>query len=663
MNNTNEQVNQNTEALGQKADKAEVDKQIEKAKEEARTQAWSDTDSRIGDLGDSKNKNENGDSQLKTVKEALDDTHNDIAGVNAKTDTNAKNIADNADMISRNKNYQDIVNEAQGERDGVQDERISANEQGIAANKNAVDSAIDRLDGKSGAFGKNSAFDTDNGIGNDGRNLSVEEAINANRKEINKQQAHNSTTDAVIGGLGQQSSEHGKQIAENTDQISKNRGDIDSNREHISAAEDILRDHDEAIKQNHDDIAGVNTKNDTNAKHISDNAKRIADNTSHIDTNSGLIAENSGKIADLNENKAGKTEMTNAVDKARRDAKGYTDDRLGDLGERTDANGGMTKNTVKDVVDAANERISRGNERINAVEKEAQDNFAEADKRLDSHEDRIKQNKTRIDGNAKNIADNAADIESNTKALVDHDGRLLEQGVRIGDNASNISKNAEQIAENSEKIADNSSRLESHDKTLSEHEKRINTNDRNISNVNKKTDRNADDILENRQGIKKNAEAIDDVNERVDDTNDRVDNLGSKGKAAYEDVSNRMAELNKRFDTNVAEVSKSYVDNSAAQTLKSANDYTDKRYNQLNGKVKKLRARADSGIAGATAIGTLAFDSLKANSIAGGLAVAKNKVAGAMGYQRNFNENWRARGTVSVSDNYVQGGASVGYSW
>jgi len=108
---------------------------------------------------------------------------------------------------------------------------------------------------------------------------------------------------------------------------------------------------------------------------------------------------------------------------------------------------------------------------------------------------------------------------------------------------------------------------------------------------------------------------------------------------------------------------RSYTDQTAAKTLASANAYTDSRYNQLDGKVKKLRARVDSGVAGATAIGTLAFDSLKANSIAGGLSVAKNKVAGAVGYQHNFNENWRARGTLAVSDNYVQGGASVGYSW
>jgi len=61
----------------------------------------------------------------------------------------------------------------------------------------------------------------------------------------------------------------------------------------------------------------------------------------------------------------------------------------------------------------------------------------------------------------------------------------------------------------------------------------------------------------------------------------------------------------------------------------------------------------------------LAFDTVKANSFAGGLGVAKDKVSGAIGYQRNFTDHWRARATMAIGlgDNYVQGGTSVGYSW
>lgn len=89
----------------------------------------------------------------------------------------------------------------------------------------------------------------------------------------------------------------------------------------------------------------------------------------------------------------------------------------------------------------------------------------------------------------------------------------------------------------------------------------------------------------------------------------------------------------------------------------------DRKYSKLEGKIKKLRGRTDAGVAGAAAIGSLAFDSLKSNSLAGGFGIAKDKVAGAIGYQHNFNGNWRARGTVSVSDKYIEGGGSLGVSW
>jgi len=125
-------------------------------------------------------------------------------------------------------------------------------------------------------------------------------------------------------------------------------------------------------------------------------------------------------------------------------------------------------------------------------------------------------------------------------------------------------------------------------------------------------------------------------------------------------VQERLEKLSRQFGDTASRI---YVDNSVNQAVKTANAYTDSRVNQLNSKVKKLRARADAGIAGATAIGSLAFDNLKANAVSGGLGIAKNKVAGAVGYQRNFSDKWRARAAISVSDNYVQGGTSVGFSW
>ena len=184
-----------------------------------------------------------------------------------------------------------------------------------------------------------------------------------------------------------------------------------------------------------------------------------------------------------------------------------------------------------------------------------------------------------------------------------------------------------QVNRNTDSLADNSQRLDNH-------EGRLDQNENNIG-------RNRDDIEKNRSDIAKNSDRIDASDARTDE---------------------KLAVVNQNIGR-VAADSRNYTDQVAGETLGKANAYTDSRYNQLNSKMKKLRGRVDAGVAGATAIGSLTFDTLKPNSVSGGLGVAKNKVAGAIGYQRNFNEKWRARATISVSDNYVQGGTSVGYSW
>jgi|GEM_PF-1784364 len=114
-------------------------------------------------------------------------------------------------------------------------------------------------------------------------------------------------------------------------------------------------------------------------------------------------------------------------------------------------------------------------------------------------------------------------------------------------------------------------------------------------------------------------------------------------------------------DTSAAD--RSYTDQTAAKTLASANAYTDSRYNQLNGKLDKLRSRVDSGVAGATALASIPFSSLTKNSFGGSVAVANSKAAGSVGYQRNFSKRWSARGTVAFGDHYAQGGVGGSYNW
>jgi len=43
--------------------------------------------------------------------------------------------------------------------------------------------------------------------------------------------------------------------------------------------------------------------------------------------------------------------------------------------------------------------------------------------------------------------------------------------------------------------------------------------------------------------------------------------------------------------------------------------------------------------------------------------VANSKAVGAIGYQRNFDKHWSARGTVAFGDHYAQGGVGGSYNW
>jgi len=68
-------------------------------------------------------------------------------------------------------------------------------------------------------------------------------------------------------------------------------------------------------------------------------------------------------------------------------------------------------------------------------------------------------------------------------------------------------------------------------------------------------------------------------------------NIQSLANGASNDsvARNGVSALDQRFSDGMA-AGKAYVDQSAANTLNSANAYTDQRYNQLNGSIKKLRS-------------------------------------------------------------------------
>lgn len=391
------------------------------------------------------------------------------------------------------------------------------------------------------------------------------------------------------------------------------------------------------------------------------------------------------------------------------DALGWTADKLKPMGEEGVKNAGGFENgkkvTAGDILNNHQNRLDEQEEAVRGlgevigdvrdnlddvdanVQRNSKDiaenskGIAENKETLEQHNDELLKQADRIEKNTSDIADNGIRLDGHDKQIAENSKSIEEVNTKTDINTSNINQNSRAIMANQEDIAENTRRLDvgknadGTDKTVKEYTdegdaktlvKAEDYADNRIGDLGNKAERDANgNVVLDANGKAKtvpNSVAPAAEGETADDratVKDFADQKMAEGKAYVE---KRYQELNERFDTTAGQ-SKAYTDATAQQTLKSANDYTDSKYNQLNGKIKKLRARADSGIAGATAIASLPFSEAGKNSLAGGLGVAKNKVAGAVGYQHNFSQNWRARATVSVSDNYVQGGAGVGYSW
>jgi len=359
------------------------------------------------------------------------------------------------------------------------------------------------------------------------------------------------------------------------------------------------------------------------------------------------------------------------------------------------ADGG--KKTYYDVGSALNGISERNDAQQGRIDENA-GKIADNSKAIEGVGKELNDTKTIIGGIVVGVVGNAENIEKNADAIADNSKNIEKNADAIADNSKNIGKNTDAIADNSKNIAKNAGDIRDTKSRLNGDEFDIGANRGNIAH-------NREDITKNTGNISKNADAIADLDNRAVkyDNKDKnsftlggLDDAGvpvvapgvalhnvADGKAGHDAVNldqlskvrdeghqytdDQVGQNWKDTENLVRKTSaddRGYTDYKADQTLKSANDYTDSKYNHLNSRMKKLRGRVDAGVAGATAIASMPFDSTPgAKSVAGGLGVAKNKVAGAMGVQYNWEKGYRVRGTIAISDNYVQGGVGFGKSW
>jgi len=263
--------------------------------------------------------------------------------------------------------------------------------------------------------------------------------------------------------------------------------------------------------------------------------------------------------------------------------------------------------------------------------------------KINDDSDRIDANTHAIGDNAKAIAGNKQQIDTNTDNIT-----KLQTG---GANDSVARVNAQKALD----LMNGATGPGGGDDTVARQGVAKNSSDiAKISETDANGNMTAKDTTA-RQGVEDNKTAIATTQQSIGDDDFR-----------QESVQGHLADMNTSISNTISQTSindRAYTDSVAATTLNKANAYTDGRFNQLNGKIDKLRSRIDSGVAGATALASIPFSSLTKNSFGGSVAVANSKAAGAVGYQRNFDKHWSARGTVAFGDNYAQGGIGGSYSW
>ena len=134
----------------------------------------------------------------------------------------------------------------------------------------------------------------------------------------------------------------------------------------------------------------------------------------------------------------------------------------------------------------------------------------------------------------------------------------------------------------------------------------------------------------------------------------------AQGKAPTDAVN--VAQLTKGLDQTLVDA-RTYTDNSSRTTLAQANNYTDQKFNQLNGDISEVRGEARQAAAIGLAAASLRYDDRPGKlsaAVGAGLWRSEGALAFGLGYT---NEDGRLRSNISATTSGGHWGAAAGLSY
>ncbi|HGN0869406.1 TPA: YadA-like family protein, partial [Providencia alcalifaciens] len=284
------------------------------------------------------------------------------------------------------------------------------------------------------------------------------------------------------------------------------------------------------------------------------------------------------------------------------------------------------------------------------------------------------------------VAKNTQKIQENSDKIAQHDTAIAQNTKDIQANTDKLTQHDKMLNQNSQDIKENTNRLNDHDKEIAQSKQDIKANTEKLAEHDSAISKNTSDIQKNTAALDKQGSEIARLSSEIGDAgalkmsrDGESINLSDKAKGVKsinfgdKQLSGIADAKNDSDAVNLAQMKRGN-----AETLKSANTYTDERVNQLgeftenglnrlNTKIDDLDKKVDKGFAANAALSGLfqPYGVGKMNLTAG-VGGYKDESAVAVGMGYRINENVAIKGGVAASTgtgSSTMYNASVNFEW
>ncbi|MBC5791965.1 YadA-like family protein [Providencia sp. JUb39] len=643
-------------------------------------------DKNTTDIADNKTAIDKNTTDITDNKTAIDKNTTDIADNKTAIDKNTTDIADNKTAIDKNtaditsntaaidKNTQDITKQGETLKDistnlesgtlGLV--QLSANGEEVILSDKAKDAKAFNIGNKTltgVTAGKLSADSTEavNGSQLHATNQTVianttaiaanKTAIDKNTQDITKQgeTLKDISTNLESGTLGLvQLSANGEEVILSEKAKDAKAFNLGNKTLNGVKAGKLSADSTEAV--NGSQLHATNQMVKTNTDNIAKNTADIADNKTAISKNTQDITENKNAITTITKNidsgSLGLVQLSADNQKIVLNSKADSA-RVFEFNNRT-LSGVSAGRIAADSTEAVNgSQLHTTNQSV-----------AKNTQKIQENSDKIAQHDTAI-------AQNTKDIQANTDKLTQHDKMLNQNSQDIKENTNRLNDHDKEIAQSKQDIKANTEKLAEHDSAISKNTSDIQKNTAALDKQGSEIARLSSEMGD--AGALKMSRDGESINLSDKAKGVKSINFGDKQLSGIADAKN---------DSDAVNLAQMKRGN--AETLKSANTYTDERVNQLgeftenglnrlNTKIDDLDKKVDKGFAANAALSGLfqPYGVGKMNLTAG-VGGYKDESAVAVGMGYRINENVAIKGGVAASTgtgSSTMYNASVNFEW